>query len=1348
MNFRLLIFGLFLSLLLFPQLGFAQTVTKSLYFHVDGGDGDTDEDMDRVAPSGASASTVTIADGGADLWIQYPAPSGNIVLKGTHSIIITISSVTGAPDITAELAYYSGGRGGTYTAIANTKITNATAGVLTFNITRNTTILAGDPLAVTLSEKSGGGDSFDVEFDSAARQSRLDLSSESFISIPLLQTYQAAFPNTTIPTAYNRGDTAYIRSYVDDPFGYSDIYSTTLIVIDPNTSTVVNAALAPIFSFGVLNVYEYSYVTGDPLGQYDYTLISDEGTEGTVSAQRTGSFYVYDKTRVKLSELHGVGYDGHVALTWDTSMEIDNLGFNVYRSYNKSDGYERVNPAFIPGLGSSTQGGKYLFIDYSVENGQSYYYKIEDVENGGKKTLHRPVTVTPYEGGGTVRYLDGDYVRIASTNDIPDGQKAGGDVVYIEGIDGELKRGLEIISSDENTMNIQIRPPEYQVIEVSTSVGSHHEIRMDGYGLTDREGYPRLPTRGYMLTLPAEGDVSLVVQDTQTGREWVEELYPYVSRTAPAEEAAELLEGSLIAGLEVSDTLTPGQRKHLNKLKSSGVNKSFHEIPEAGPWPEDTLLVERVFNNNNEPQLLLRFYPVQLKRDKDGWIIQSVRSVRARIIIKENNHSIKNIDSALKTQFDLANLGALKIRVTEDGIKRLGYQELLSAGFDMDKDPRLLTLYTQGEEIPVLIQGETDGSWGVGDFIEFYGEGYDSEYSDTRVYWLAYTNKRGPRIPDISSPPEGAVVASDFADVVHLEENRYYYANLPDGEGKDHWFWTHFISGWIYGDHKRDFPVSLKHVSPDGDRGWVKVNLQAITSSADTDPDHHTRVYLNNNIIGDFYWDGPYGYQFSGELDHSLFTDGENILSIEEVADTADVDFLYLNSVDVVYYRQYIASDNRLFFTSQDEGRIRLDGFIDEEIVLYDISRPESPLRLVGAEIEPWGDGYSLSFGTGSGLRHYAAFGQSSPEHPPVEKDTPSDLHSCSQGADYIIISHPDFLSTVQPLANHRAGRGLRVVTADVEEIYDEFSYGNFDPEAIRSYISHAWFHWPKPSPQNVLLVGGGTVDSKDYRNLGSTNFIPPYLIKSGTFQTASDNRYVAVEGEDNLPEMGVGRLPVWDSQTLEIIIDRIIQYETGPPLDGMENRICLVADDSDGTGAFEEDIDQLIENRVPPGVTPSPVYLSQLGAAATRQEIIDQFELGNLIIHYQGHGSIDHWASEKIFKLSDVPLLNNASKLPFVEAMTCLNGYFINPGQISLAEQLLYSETGGAVAVWASTGYGHDQAMKYLADRFLEEIYTKGNRSLGSAITRAKINFLQYGAFYDEIDTFTLFGDPALELK
>ena len=36
---------------------------------------------------------------------------------------------------------------------------------------------------------------------------------------------------------------------------------------------------------------------------------------------------------------------------------------------------------------------------------------------------------------------------------------------------------------------------------------------------------------------------------------------------------------------------------------------------------------------------------------------------------------------------------------------------------------------------------------------------------------------------------------------------------------------------------------------------------------------------------------------------------------------------------------------------------------------------------------------------------------------------------------------------------------------------------------------------------------------------------------------------------------------------------------------------------------------------------------------------------------------------------------------------MTCLNGYFQDPAMDSLAEALMKSEKGGAIAVWASSG-------------------------------------------------------------
>jgi hypothetical protein len=52
----------------------------------------------------------------------------------------------------------------------------------------------------------------------------------------------------------------------------------------------------------------------------------------------------------------------------------------------------------------------------------------------------------------------------------------------------------------------------------------------------------------------------------------------------------------------------------------------------------------------------------------------------------------------------------------------------------------------------------------------------------------------------------------------------------------------------------------------------------------------------------------------------------------------------------------------------------------------------------------------------------------------------------------------------------------------------------------------------------------------------------------------------------------------------------------------------------------------------------------------------------GALIWNYSGHASVQVWATENIFTTKDVAALSNAGKLPFVVAMTCLDGFFGYP--------------------------------------------------------------------------------------
>ncbi len=86
--------------------------------------------------------------------------------------------------------------------------------------------------------------------------------------------------------------------------------------------------------------------------------------------------------------------DGQVLLRWETATEIDNAGFFVRRSIQEAGEYARISP-FIPSQGDGLIGTVYTYLDTDVQNGVTYFYKLEAIENDQDVEFHGPVSVTP-----------------------------------------------------------------------------------------------------------------------------------------------------------------------------------------------------------------------------------------------------------------------------------------------------------------------------------------------------------------------------------------------------------------------------------------------------------------------------------------------------------------------------------------------------------------------------------------------------------------------------------------------------------------------------------------------------------------------------------------------------------------------------------------------------------------------------------------------------------------------------------------------------------------------------------------------------------------------------------------
>ena len=99
-------------------------------------------------------------------------------------------------------------------------------------------------------------------------------------------------------------------------------------------------------------------------------------------------------TIIELSDFQAVLFNGQVKLTWETASEIDNAGFNLYRSETDNGEYAKINDSLIPSEGSSTQGAAYEFVDTGVQNGKTYYYKLESINLSGNSELFGPTSVT------------------------------------------------------------------------------------------------------------------------------------------------------------------------------------------------------------------------------------------------------------------------------------------------------------------------------------------------------------------------------------------------------------------------------------------------------------------------------------------------------------------------------------------------------------------------------------------------------------------------------------------------------------------------------------------------------------------------------------------------------------------------------------------------------------------------------------------------------------------------------------------------------------------------------------------------------------------------------------------
>ncbi|NDB35912.1 MAG: hypothetical protein EB023_11370 [Flavobacteriia bacterium] len=239
---------------------------------------------------------------------------------------------------------------------------------------------------------------------------------------------------------------------------------------------------------------------------------------------------------------------------------------------------------------------------------------------------------------------------------------------------------------------------------------------------------------------------------------------------------------------------------------------------------------------------------------------------------------------------------------------------------------------------------------------------------------------------------------------------------------------------------------------------------------------------------------------------------------------------------------------------------------------VWDISNKYDVKRVKGAL-----NGATFNFWCPKTYTEYVASNGASFLTPvPVGAVLNQNLHALPQ-IDYLIVTHPDFASQAERLANLHRAQGLEVAVVDIFQVYNEFSSGAPDATAIRKLAK--MFH--DRSLQNgskmieyLCLFGDGTYDPKD-RISNNNNYIITYQVDN------SENHISAMVTDDyfgmlddfeaindgDLLDIGIGRILASTITQAREQVNKIEHYLlNGSNLFNGSNTNCCLDNNSNST--------------------------------------------------------------------------------------------------------------------------------------------------------------------------------------
>jgi hypothetical protein len=759
---------------------------------------------------------------------------------------------------------------------------------------------------------------------------------------------------------------------------------------------------------------------------------------------------------------------------------------------------------------------------------------------------------------------------------------------------------------------------------------------------------------------------------------------------------------------------------------------------------------------------------------------------------------VKSFGQTIGNEWINYNQKYFRIDVWRDSVYRIDYNTINQAftqiGLSVTQfNPRGFQIYGRGSEVAVFINGESDGSFDQGDYIEFYAKKNDGWYdaklysdprhqpnpyyslfNDTASYYLSYTTLLNGKRMSI----ENGTNFSTYSEVPYflkyseINFNSNYYLGFLDSYGIGKAEYTEG-EGWVGGAFNKGYSytqnISTSNAYISGPQTEIEVCTQGRSA-----PTHHLQIQFPGQTI-DTIFSGYPVIRTNVQVPNSLLGASTTPVTIHSLASATEENYQSISYFKLVYphtlnlentstYKMYLpvfgalpnavlkinaanlastAGDIPCFYDLTNNIRINpvksgtqftcLVRNYGETKEMYLTS--EQKIGIITLLTPVNGTGVFTNFGTEPYL-----------------------------SSDYLIVTHKSLMAEAIAYKNYRQTSGYpnlyTPIIADVDELYDQFAYGiRKNPVAIRNFAKFAktYFH---QTPKNLFLIG------KSYRAGENSNSMQIYR-KNGNWYNLTLVPTFGVPPSDNMFTSGLidssnfstliptGRLSAKTPGHVTLYLNKVREYENAmrTPQSWMKNVLHFAG----GTGSlhysllsYVNQFKNTIEDTLFGGyvrtyekTTTEPIQINQ--SDSLKNIINNGVSLMTFFGHAAGIGfdiSIDNPEE-----------YTNYGKYPFIIGLSCYAGDLYTTGQGydrgSSSEQFVLIENKGSIAYLASVSTSIDSYLFQYSDQLYKEFGQRNyGKPIGYCIQQTINSFSTNSNMKETCMDLTYHGDPAIVLN